>query len=85
VFGFFTRHVHLETAKDFSILLKNNKYLYLNERSSLSADHLDPVELPSELSKISPVSTDWHSHQGTMVEGTSQEAIHQDDEKEYRD
>jgi hypothetical protein len=82
---FFTGHVHLETVKEFSILMKNNNYLYLDERSSLSADHLDPVELPSELSKISPVSTDWHSHQGTMVEGTSQDAIHQDDEKEYRD
>jgi hypothetical protein len=46
---------------------------------------MEPVELPLELSNISPVSTDWHSHQGPMVEGTSQDAIHQDDEKEYRD
>jgi hypothetical protein len=51
----------------------------------MSVHGLDPVELPLELFKISPVSTDWHSHQGTMVEGTSQDAIHQDDEKEYRD
>jgi hypothetical protein len=37
-----------------------------------------------KLSNIKPVSTDRHAHHG-RGERTSQEAIHQDDEKEYRE
>jgi hypothetical protein len=54
-------------------------------RESLSVTNLDPVAVPMELFNISPVSTDWHGHQGMMVQGISRDAIHQDDEKEQRD
>ncbi|MBN7735678.1 hypothetical protein JX616_27700, partial [Klebsiella pneumoniae] len=59
--------VRLEMTKLLSILLKGNDYFYTGERRSLSACRGHRVELPSERSNISPVSTDWHSHQGTMV------------------
>jgi len=45
-----------------------------------------PVVVATRLKvfNISPVSTDRHSHQGRWSR-TSQEAIHQDDEKDYRE
>jgi hypothetical protein len=67
VFGFFSGYVRLESTKLLSKLLKNKDYFNSGERKSLSARRGDRVELLWERSNISPVSTDWHSHQGTMV------------------
>ncbi len=70
-------------------MLNGNLLIYLNIFQLLylyvSVDlHLSLIAPLRKLSNIRAVSTDRHALHG-RGERTSQEAIHQDDEKEYRE